>query len=173
MIINKLIPSFVAVVMLILAGLTGNALAQSSCQNDTALLQANSEIPAPVEYEIIENYFVVNTVKPEEGKSSLSGKCDSMEQFNEMFHPAAVMWKNQKFLPEDYFETHAVVYFIQWGNTPWQYSVESVLGNNERLVIEYTQSGSASESATFSPCLLIGVNKSAVKSNPAIEFILK
>lgn len=124
-----------------------------------------------VSYEKVENYFVSNKIEPEKDSSCRQGICTTKNQFDEIFHPAAVMWRNQKFLPQNYFDTHAVVYWIEWGNTPWQYTVKSVIAKGKTLQVRYSKQGEASDTAFFSPSLVIGIEKSALKDIEKIEFL--
>ena len=108
-------------------------------------------------FETFKPYFVLNTIKPEKGKNSKFGVCTTMEQFESLFHPAALMFRKQKFVAQDYFNDHVILYWIEWGSTPWEYTVQSVEQSNSGLVVKYTREGEPSDTAQFAPILLVGV----------------
>lgn len=128
---------------------------------------------ATVPFETFNSYFVLNTIKPEKGKDCKFGVCTTREQFDAMFHPAAIMFAKQKFVAQDYFNDHAILYWIEWGNTPWQYTVQSVEQGDSGLVVKYTREGEPSETAYFAPILLVGVKKTALSANGKVTFQLK
>ena len=128
---------------------------------------------ATIPFETFNSYFVLNTIKPEKGKTSKFGVCTTMEQFESLFHPAAVMFRKQKFVPQDYFNDHAILYWIEWGNTPWQYTVQSVEQSDSGLVVKYTRQGEPSDTAYFAPILLVGVKKTALTADGKVAFQLK
>ncbi len=127
---------------------------------------------ATVPFETFTSYFVLNTIKPEKDKNSKFGVCKTNEQFDAMFHLAAIMFAKQKFVPQDYFKDHAILYWIEWGNTPWQYTVQSIEQSNSGLVVKYTREGVPSETAYFAPILLVGVKKTALAADGKVAFQL-
>ena len=110
---------------------------------------------AAVPFETFTSYFVSNKIKPEKGKDCMFGVC------------------KQKFVPQDYFKDHAILYWIEWGNTPWQYTVQSVEQSNSGLVVKYTREGVPSETVYFAPILLVGVKKTALAADGKVAFQLK
>ena len=128
---------------------------------------------ATVPFETCNSYFVLNTIKPEKGKDCKFGVCTTMEQFESLFHPAAVMFRKQKFVAQDYFNDHVILYWVEWGNTPWQYTVQSVEQDDSELVVKYTRQGEPSETAQFAPILLVGVKKTALSADGKVAFQLK
>lgn len=127
---------------------------------------------ATVPFETFNSYFVLNTIKPEKGKDCKFGVCTTREQFDAMFHPAAIMFAKQKFVAQDYFNDHAILYWIEWGNTPWEYAVQSVEQSDSGLVVKYTRQGEPSETAYFAPILLVGVKKTALSADGNVAFQL-
>ena len=128
---------------------------------------------ATIPFETFKPYFVLNTIKPEKGKDCKFGVCTTMEQFESLFHPAAVMFRKQKFVPQDYFNDHVILYWVEWGNTPWQYTVQSVEQSDSGLVGKYTRQGEPSDTAYFAPILLVGVKKTALAADGNVAFQLK
>ena len=128
---------------------------------------------ATIPFETFNSYFVLNTIKPEKDKNSKFGVCTTMEQFESLFHPAAVMFRKQKFVAQDYFNDHVILYWVEWGNTPWQYTVQSVEQDDSELVVKYTRQGEPSETAQFAPILLVGVKKSTLSADGNVAFQLK
>ncbi len=127
---------------------------------------------ATIPFETFKPYFVLNTIKPEKGKDCKFGVCTTMEQFESLFHPAAVMFRKQKFVPQDYFNDHVILYWVEWGNTPWEYTVQSVEQSDSGLVVKYTRQGEPSETAYFAPILLVGVKKTALAADGNVAFQL-
>ena len=125
---------------------------------------------AAIPFETFDSYFVLNTIRPEEGGNCKFGICTTNEQFEALFHPAAVMFSKQKFIDPDYFNDHVILYWIEWGNTPWDYTVESVKRGQNGLVVQYTREGAPAESAFFSPHLLVGVEKTALANGREVTF---
>ncbi|MBQ3388844.1 MAG: hypothetical protein IJG60_06505 [Thermoguttaceae bacterium] len=105
-------------------------------------------------------YFVKNTVSPPEGESVLALPIGSKEDFDEIFGIGMVMGKAPRLIEKDYFKTHAVFAFIEWGNTPWEYTVRAGFRTGRALVFKVSRSGEASRSATFAPRLILGVDRS-------------
>ena len=134
---------------------------------------AFADSSATIPFETFKPYFVLNTIKPEKGKNSKFGVCTTMEQFESLFHPAAVMFRKQKFVAQDYFNDHVILYWVEWGNTPWQYTVQSVEQGDSGLVVKYTRQGEPSETAFFAPILLVGVKKTALSADGKVAFQLK
>ncbi len=130
---------------------------------------------ATIPFETFKPYFVLNTIKPEKGKTSKFGVCTTMEQFESLFHSAAVMFfsRKQKFVAQDYFNDHVILYWVEWGNTPWQYTVQSVEQSDSGLVVKYTREGESSDTAYFAPILLVGVKKTALAADGNVAFQLK
>ena len=135
----------------------------------SAFADGSTTIP----FETFDSYFVLNTIKPEKGKNTMFGVCTTNEQFDAMFHPAAIMFAKQKFVPDDYFKDHAILYWIEWGNTPWLYTVQSVEQTDSGLVVKYTREGEPSETAYFASPLLVGVKKTALSADGKVAFQLK
>ncbi len=125
---------------------------------------------AAIPFETFDSYFVLNTIRPEKDQNCKSGICTTCEQFDALFHPAAVMFSKQKFVQPDYFNDHVILFWIEWGNTPWDYTVESVKPGQNGLVVQYTREGVPSESAFFSPHLLVGVEKTALANGGEVTF---
>ena len=125
---------------------------------------------AAIPFETFDSYFVLNTIRPEKGQNCKCGICTTHEQFEALFHPAAVMFSKQKFIDPDYFNDHVILYWIEWCNTPWDYTVESVKPGPNGLVVQYTREGVSSESAFFSPHLLVGVKKTALANGGEVTF---
>ena len=125
-----------------------------------------------VKFTRAENYFVKNTVKPPKGQDWTTGIAKTQEEFDAVFGPARVMGP-QKFLPEDVFDTKAIVYFIQWGNTPWEFKVRSLVKENGILRITYQRTGTPSPSAQFAVPLMLCVDKEVVADNPKVEVKLE
>lgn len=128
---------------------------------------------ATIPFETFNSYFVLNTIKPEKGKDFKFGVCTTREQFDALFHPAAIMFAKQKFVAQDYFKDNAILYWIEWGNTPWQYTVQSIEQSDSGLVVKYTRQGEPSETAYFAPILLVGVKKTALSADGKVAFQLK
>lgn len=128
---------------------------------------------AAIPFETFKSYFVLNTIHPEKGQNCKCGICTTHEQFEALFHPAAVMFSRQKFIDPDYFNDHVILYWIEWGNTPWDYEVKSVMPGQNGLVVQYTRQGEPSNSAFFSPHLLVGVEKTALANGGEVTFQLK
>ena len=137
----------------------------------TASAFADSSETIP--FETFDSYFVINKIKPEKGKDCMFGVCTTREQFDAMFHPAAIMFAKQKFVAQDYFNDHAILYWIEWGNTPWDYDVQSVEQSDSGLVVKYTRQGEPSDTAYFAPILLVGVKKTALSADGKVAFQLK
>ncbi|MBQ6615691.1 MAG: hypothetical protein IJH67_04910 [Thermoguttaceae bacterium] len=148
----------------IAAAASGFAMAAS------AFADGSTTIP----FETFKPYFVLNTIKPEKGKTSKFGVCTTMEQFESLFHPAAVMFfsRKQKFVAQDYFNDHVILYWVEWGNTPWQYTVQSVEQSDSGLLVKYSRQGEPSETAYFAPILLVGVKKTALSADGNVAFQL-
>ena len=130
----------------------------------------SAEAAQPVKYGAVENYFLKNTIRPAEGESALSGILRTQEQFDSHFGPAAVMWRNQRFLSKDFFNSGVILFFAEWGDTPWQYKIQSVTRDGNVLTVSYTRAGEPSSMATFSPCLLISVSKDLINSESVAVF---
>lgn len=137
----------------------------------SAFADGSTTIP----FETFKPYFVLNTIKPEKGKTSKFGVCTTMEQFESLFHSAAVMFfsRKQKFVAQDYFNDHVILYWVEWGNTPWQYTVQSVEQSDSGLLVKYSRQGEPSETAYFAPILLVGVKKTALSADGKVAFQLK
>ena len=129
-----------------------------------------AEGPEAVKYGVVENYFLKNTIQPAEGENTVFGIIHTSTDFNVHFGPAAVMWRNQKFLPKNFFESHALLFFAEWGNTPWQYEIQSVTRENSVLKVRYTRTGEPSPLATFSPSLLVSVPKNVAETEVTVLF---
>ena len=104
-------------------------------------------------------YFVKNTVSPPEGESVLALSIGSKEEFDEVFGIGMVMGKAPRLIERDYFKTHTIFAFIEWGNTPWEYTVRKGGKTGRTLVFKVSRSGEASRSATFAPRLILGVDR--------------
>lgn len=128
---------------------------------------------ASLPFETFNSYFVLNTIKPERGKNCKFGVCTTAKQFESLFHPAPLMFTKQKFVKPEYFNEYAILYWIEWGNTPWQYTVQSVEQSDSGLVVKYTRQGEPSETAQFAPILLVGVKKTALAADGNVAFQLK
>lgn len=128
---------------------------------------------ASLPFETFNSYFVLNTIKPERGKNCKFGVCTTMEQFESLFHPAAIMFRKQKFVAQDYFNDHVILYWIEWGSTPWEYAVKAVKKDDSGLVVTYTRKGEPSDTAQFAPILLVGVKKTALAADGNVAFQLK
>ena len=117
-------------------------------------------------------YFVKNTVSPPEGESALALVLDSPESFSGTFGIGMVMGKRPKLIGADYFKTHEVVAFVEWGPTPWEYKVRSAVRTGTELVFKVTRTGTPSPSATFAPRLILGVDRESLEGTEKITFRL-
>ncbi|MDO4551251.1 MAG: hypothetical protein Q4C96_08385 [Planctomycetia bacterium] len=121
--------------------------------------------------EIPESYFLKNTVTPQENSSSRTGILRTQKEFDTFFGPAAVMNPNQKFLPENFFEKNAILFFAQWGNTPWEYEIVKATKNGTAIKILYRRTGTPCETATFSPFFMLGVSKELLTPDTRLEVV--
>lgn len=135
------------------------ACASVSLGSCVKLQQLRSAPPKPIPYDVFDQYFVKNTVEPLPGTNIRQGFCKTQAEFDALFGPAALNQENQ-FIPENYFDSHVVFYYIQWGNTSWDYKVESLTSEGNALNLQISQSGTPSDEAMFSPCLILGIDKS-------------
>ena len=108
-------------------------------------------------------YFVKNTVSPPEGESALLLEIGTFDRFGETFGIGMVMGKRPKLIDEGYFKTHEVIAFVQWGPTPWEYTVRSAVRTGNELVFKVTRTGTPSPSATFAPRLILGVGRESLE----------
>ena len=115
-------------------------------------------------------YFVKNTVSPPEGESALALEIGTPDRFGETFGIGMVMGKRPKLIEADYFETHEVIAFVQWGPTPWEYTVRSAVRTGNELVFKVTRTGTPSPSATFAPRLILGVGRESLEGVEKVTF---
>lgn len=132
-------------------GLTGTLKGQES--KDTQAEQGTSQ---PVKQ--VENYFVKNTIEPEEGKTTRSGLIKSQADFNTMFGIARVMGK-QEFLPEDFFEKNALAYYIIWDNAYYEFMVDSLTYSENQCEIKFSKKGEKTPTCTYACPLMLPVKK--------------
>ncbi|MDO4569654.1 MAG: DUF1080 domain-containing protein [Planctomycetia bacterium] len=121
--------------------------------------------------EIAPSYFLKNTVEPLEGGATRVGILRSQKEFDSFFGAAAVMIPNQKFLPENFFEENAILFFAEWGNTPWEYEIVKTEKVGATLKVFYRKSGTSSDSATYSPFFMLGVSKKLLAPDTKLETI--
>lgn len=149
-----------------LAGLlTCASVSLGSCDN----LQQRCAAPKPIPFDMLTQYFVKNTVEPFSGSKERQGFCKAQSEFDALFGAAALNQENH-FLPENYFDSHVVFYYIQWGNTPWEYNVASLTSDQNAIWLQIRRSGTPSASASFSSCLILGFDKSVPHSKVRLGF---
>ncbi len=143
---------------------------------DISGTEANAECePSPMNeptknYEVYDGYFVRNTFKPEEGKDYAVGVLTSEDDFGKIFGIARVMWSRQKFIPEDFYRTGMILYFIEWGSTPWEYHVFLVEKSEKTAIVSLTRTGEPSETALFAPSLIVGVDREEFEGIESVQF---
>ncbi|MDO4574943.1 MAG: hypothetical protein Q4D98_06980, partial [Planctomycetia bacterium] len=122
----------------------------------------------PLTWEIPSSYFLKNTIQPEKGQTFRQGILRTQKEFDTFFGPAAVMFSNQKFLPEDYFEKNAILFFAEWGNIPWEYQVVRTVQEGDILRIFYSKTGTPS-SAEYASFFLRGISQKNLTPKTRLE----
>ncbi len=143
----------------LLATACGVLCSCSPCQNSSQTPTTAGKAEQAVSFQTINQYFVKNTVHPEAGKTERQGVCSSQAEFDALFGPAALNQENQ-FLPDDFFSHSFILYYIQWGDTPWEYHVEGLTSTPDGLHLRISRTGEPSPNASFASCLLLGIDKS-------------
>ena len=115
-------------------------------------------------------YFVKNTVSPPEGESALALILGSPESFSDTFGIGMVMGKRPKLIGADYFKTHEVIAFVEWGPTPWEYTVRSAVRTGNEAVFKVSRTGTPSSSATFAPRLILGIDRESLEGIEKVTF---
>ena len=156
--------------VILTVAICGGCMEASAAKKGKRGGQKAEKAASGIPFTLAENYFVKNTVKPAEGLNWMTGIAQTQEEFDKIFGIARVMGE-QKFLPEDYFKKGAVIYFILWGDTYWEFNVKSLVREDldeKTLIVHYRRKGTKSESASYAVPLMICVDKSVVKDNPKI-----
>jgi predicted secreted protein len=87
-----------------------------------------------IKYEQITDYFVNNTYSP--GQHYLT--IDSKERFDEIFSPAAIMFKDQRWIKESDFVNNIVVAIVMPTQEKFtQFKIEDVVENGKNLEVSY------------------------------------
>ncbi len=113
------------------------------------------DIESTISYHRLADYFVKNTYEP--GKHCLV--MNSMDEFNRVFSPAALMHTKQTWLKESDFDKNYILAVVMpTENTMTQLNVKSLDENKKTLDFKYTMIQS-DISYTARPCMILLVEK--------------
>jgi hypothetical protein len=115
---------------------------------------------APVKYDTYDRYFVRNDANLKGNPSYLVFK--TQKQFDSIFGPAAINGEN-KFLPENAFDTMIVVTTIKRGDSIRDYSIKEITGEKDNLIITYEAEDRQSKGGSWVVPLIISVDKAKYK----------
>ena len=141
------------------------------CADGQKAFAENGDEPVNLEFDrYVHPYFVLNTVEPAPKSSTRTGVAANAEEFAALFGIGRVMGPRPKEIPDGYFDSHKVVYFIEWGKVPWDYQVKEAAVRNGVLVVKCTKDGKPSEAATFAPHIIIGFEGKALEGVKKVSF---
>ena len=115
-------------------------------------------------------YFVKNTLSPPAGLRTLILVFDQYEKFDEVFGVGWVMGTDPHTIKADYFKDYRVVSFIEWGNVPWKYTIRRITKEGNRLIVKVSKTGVPSETAQFTPCVILGIPRAELNGTEKILF---
>jgi len=132
------------------------------CMNEFTCLVT---IDDAVKYERLSDYFVKNTY--EEGKKNLV--ISSMEEFNRIFAPAALMHTQQRWIQESDFDKHCLVAVVMPSeNVMTDFNVLSIEESKKQLLVKY-DIHQENISWTSRACMLLLVEKASYNEVVFIE----
>ncbi len=109
-------------------------------------------------YETAHNYFVKNTVKPED---PVNGKIDSREKFEAVFGAAATMGKEGRPTPIDFDKQYVIVVIGNETDTATELKPLDLKkdSKNNDITFTYQRTKGEKQSFTIRPSLIIIVDK--------------
>jgi len=115
----------------------------------------------PLGFDTHDGYFVSNQFEPAVATSFVVIK--DQEAFDKVFGVARVMGDKSHRLPRAAFDTKWVVAAIHRGKAMLTYQVESVVADDQTLIVRYTTQSVPSDSAEFACPLIISIDKGDYK----------
>jgi hypothetical protein len=121
-----------------------------------------------VDYKVYKSYFVSNKADLK-GESSYLAFTDQ-NGFGKVLRAAPPnIGKKREYLPKDVFKNKVVVVVVKQGNKLWEYNVEKVTADKDKLYVQYALTSKDTPGTRYAVPLIVAVDKGKLTEVVFIE----